>query len=386
MYREKTVSAVICAAGQGSRMNSSVPKQFLLLGGKPMITMSLEKFLKTKVVDEILLVLSKEYVLKYREELKAFPNVKVVEGGKTRQESVYRGIKNSRGEMILIHDGARPYVSENLIFQIIEKTWETGAVIPIVKVKDTIKKIDETGIKTMNREQLYHVQTPQGFWRNIIEEAHEKAVKQGFKGTDDSSLVENIGKSVHAVKGEYGNIKITTPEDLSNEDRHKNHLGGNMNDMRIGSGFDVHRLVKGRKLILGGIEIPFDKGLLGHSDADCVLHALTDALLGALALGDIGKHFPDTDIEFKDIDSRILLKKAYEIVKAKGYRLANCDITIACQAPKLAAYIPLMREAVANTLETDIENISIKATTTEHLGYVGRGEGISARASALLMK
>ena len=215
------------------------------------------------------------------------------------------------------------------------------------------------------------MQTPQGFRFGLLKEAFEKAMAEGFYGTDDASLVERLGHAVAIVPGEYTNIKITTPEDLTME-------------MRIGTGYDVHKLVEERDLILGGVNIPYEKGLLGHSDADVLTHALMDALLGAAALGDIGKLFPDNDDSFKGISSIELLKRVKSALDDKGYSLGNADVTVICQKPKLAGYIDEMRKNIAQALDTDVDRISIKATTTEKLGFTGRGEGIAAEAVCIL--
>ena len=259
-------------------------------------------------------------------------------------------------------------MSRDVIKAVAEKAGETGAAIAAVPPKDTIRHIEEG---TLDRSRLCCVQTPQGFRMELLKKAFEKAAADGFYGTDDASLVERLGHAVAIVPGEYSNIKITTPEDLTME-------------MRIGTGYDVHKLVEERDLILGGVTIPYEKGLLGHSDADVLTHALMDALLGAAALGDIGKLFPDNDDSFKGISSIELLRRVKSVLDDKGYSLGNADVTVICQKPKLAGYIDEMRVNIAAALETDVDRISIKATTTEKLGFTGRGEGIAAEAVCIL--
>ena len=376
MLKGKKIYVIIGAAGSGSRMGGPLPKQFLKIGG----TTILEKTVGTVLQlapEGIVLVTSENYLdlcrrLFAKEETAA--RLQVAVGGAHRQDSIRRGLEALRGmgaeddSIVLIHDGVRPYASGDLMRRVAETAAETGAAIPAVAPKDTIRHLTEG---TLDRSELCCVQTPQGFRMDIIEKAFSKAYADGFYGTDDASLAERAGFPVTVVEGENTNIKITTPEDLQMESR-------------IGTGFDVHRLEDNRKLILGGVEIPFEKGLLGHSDADVLIHALMDALLGAAALGDIGKLFPDSDDSFKDISSMVLLEKVGQVLSGEGYCLGNADVTLICQRPKLAPYIPQMRENIAAVLQAPIDRISIKATTTEKLGFTGRGEGIAAEAVCLL--
>lgn len=377
MLETKKVYAVIGAAGSGKRMGASLPKQFLKIGGRTILQITVEKFLQLAEVDQVIVVTSAEY-LSYCNTLFEHAigegRLVTVTGGAERQDSVSCGIRKLREfgasdqDIVLIHDGVRPFVSDALIRCTAEETERYEAVIPAVQPKDTIRHEKEG---TLTRSQLWCVQTPQGFRLSLIERALEAAVKDGFYGTDDASLVERLGRPVRIIPGEMTNIKITTPEDLPVENR-------------IGTGFDVHRLVEGRSLILGGVDIPYEKGLLGHSDADVLIHALMDALLGAAAKGDIGKLFPDSDDAYKGISSILLLEKVAQVLSRDGYRLGNADMTLICQKPKLAPYIEEMRQNIASALAVDADKISIKATTTEKLGFTGRGEGIAAEAVCLL--
>ena len=373
MLDGKKVFVIIGAAGSGKRMGAPVPKQFLKINGKTILEETVQKFKDSSIVDDITVVTSAEYV-SLCEKLFCGGGVCVVAGGKERQDSIGNALDSlkERGvsdyDIVLVHDGVRPYCSQELIQRVAKDAAEKGAVIAAVPPKDTIRHISEG---TLDRSKLYNVQTPQGFTASILQEAYGKAKEDGFYGTDDAGLVERIGISVSITEGESTNIKITTPEDLKMENR-------------IGTGFDVHRLTEGRKLILGGVDIPFEKGLDGHSDADVLVHALMDALLGACAMGDIGKLFPDTDDSFKGISSLKLLKKVREVLTERGFTLVNCDMTLICQRPKLAPYIDQMRQNIADVLETDVNRVSIKATTTEKLGFAGRGEGICCEAVALL--
>ena len=302
----------------------------------------------------------------------------VVQGGATRADSVRNGLAAATGELVAIHDAARPFVSESVITAALTAAAETGAAAPAVPVKDTVKVADPSGrvLDTPDRATLYAVQTPQCFRRALYTQA--LAAVTGEKArlvTDDCSLFELAGLPVRLTEGDYANYKITTKEDLQKE-----------KTMRIGHGYDVHRLVEDRKLIMGGVEIPYEKGLLGHSDADVLLHAVMDAVLGAAALGDIGKLFPDTDPAFKGADSRELLREAWRRIQAKGYTLGNVDVTIIAQAPKMLPHIPQMRVFIAEDLGCHMDDVNVKATTTEKLGFTGRGEGIACEAVALLRK
>lgn len=379
MIENKRVYTVISAAGSGRRMGAPIPKQFIVNRGRTILEQTVERFAGNNMVDKVILVVSGSW-REYCEKLFAFSGYKekliFTEGGAERQDSVYQALiaiekdGADADDLVLIHDGVRPYASEALIETVCRKTLEAGAVVPAVSPKDTIRHETEG---TLDRSMLWCVQTPQGFRKGLIMMAFQKAFEDGFYGTDDAGLVEYLGEKVAIVPGESTNIKITTPEDLTVENR-------------IGTGFDVHQLVEGRKLILGGVEIPYEKGLLGHSDADVLVHALMDAMLGAAALGDIGKLFPDNDDRFKGISSMKLLEEVGRVLKEKGYTLGNADVTVICQRPKLAGYIDEMRRGIAQVLDVETDRISIKATTTEKLGFTGRGEGIAAEAVCILTK
>ena len=305
----------------------------------------------------------------------------VVQGGATRADSVRNGLAAATGELVAIHDAARPFVSESVITAALTAAAETGAAAPAVPVKDTVKVADPSGrvLDTPDRATLYAVQTPQCFRRALYTQA--LAAVTGEKArlvTDDCSLFELTGRPVQLTQGDYANLKITTREDLPRPAQRKE------TEMRIGHGYDVHRLVEQRKLILGGVEIPFEKGLLGHSDADVLTHAVMDAVLGAAALGDIGQHFPDNDPEYAGADSLKLACRVAQILKEHGWRIENIDATLLCQRPKLAPHIPAMRTNLAAAFGLPVEAVSVKATTEEHLGFTGEGLGIAAHAVALI--
>ncbi len=375
MYKKMTVGVIIAAAGSGTRMGGGsreLPKQFMKIGGVPMIKKTVEVFEKNEYVDDICVVINETYRSMYEELLADCGKIRcMVPGGKERQESVGAGLRElmriSSFEYVMIHDGARPYVTGDIIEASLEAAAKHGACTAAVPVKDTIR----SGGITLERDNLFAVQTPQTFERNLIAEAYNRAWSDGYVGTDDGSLAERLGRNVAIVPGSYTNIKITTREDLPME-------------TRIGTGYDVHRLTEGRKLILGGVEIPYEKGLLGHSDADVLAHAIADAILGAAALGDIGRHFPDSDARYKGISSMLILEHTAELVRENGFEIGNVDATVVAQMPKLAPYIQQMTENIAAALGTVPERVSVKATTTERLGLTGRGEGMAAQAAALL--
>lgn len=373
--------AVLVAAGRGTRAGLDANKVFYPVEGRSPLSRSLDAIAQTGLYEGIVLVLAKDDFLAYRalaEREGACPLVKsVVAGGKTRQESVFAGLKvvPESVEWVSIHDAARPFAGEALFRATLDAARETGSGVISTDVTDTVKRVEEgRAVETLDRERLRAVQTPQSFRREEILRAHMAALADGFAGTDDATLYEREFGSATLVTadGARENVKLTHRGDF---------LRG---DVRMGTGYDVHRLVEGRPLVLGGVTIPWEKGLLGHSDADVALHALMDAMLGALGEGDIGRHFPDSDEQYRGIASTELLRRVTELARNKGYRVGNCDVTIVAQAPKLAPYIEEMRANVARVLGVDVSRVNIKATTTERLGFEGEGLGISAQAVAVM--
>lgn len=383
MYKNKTVTAIIAAAGSSSRMNRD--KLLLELCGKSVIVRTVEVFIGCGFFDEVIIVSSPKNIPEIAacmEKYSLSDRVKIIGGGKTRGESSLCGIKEAQSEYVMIHDGARPLVSEEIIEKTLAECIRTGAAAVGVRPKDTIKQVDENGIVcTVPRESTVLIQTPQAFLRSAVAEAYMDA---DFTETDDCAVLEKKGAHISIVEGSYENIKLTTPEDLiTAEEIIRQRCGERSNPhMRIGTGFDTHRLETGRALIIGGTEIPFEKGLLGHSDADVLIHAVIDALFGAAALGDIGTHFPDTDAQYKGISSMLLLERAAELVRENGFSIGNVDTTVIAQSPKLAPYIESMRTNLAQAMELDVSCVSVKAKSNEHMGFTGRGEGIEARAVA----
>ncbi len=373
MYKGKKVVAIIAAGGSGTRLGANKPKQFIKLNGEPMLCKTTDVFEKNSYVDGICVVTNKDYINTTKDMLKGYSKVlEVISGGAQRQDSVAEGLRRVKESMpdyeyVLIHDAVRPFVTAEIIESCLEETEIVGAAVAGVPVKDTIRYLG----MTLERKELVSVQTPQGFRREIIEEAYRKAYSDGYYGTDDGGLVERLGRKVAVSEGDYANIKITTMEDLKVSSR-------------VGIGFDVHRFAEGRKCVLGGVSIPYEKGLQGHSDADVLTHAVMDALLGAAGLGDIGKLFPDSDPEFENISSLILLERVREALEKKGFRPGNIDATVICERPKISAYTDSMRDNIAKALKISPNVVNIKGTTTEKLGFAGRGEGIAAQAITMI--
>lgn len=380
MQLEKA-SALIPAAGRGERFGRGANKVFCEIVGRPILAHTLAVFESCSSVDEVIVVTGADEIEAAGDMVGRLGFAKVraiVAGGAQRQDSVARGLDQVTRDIVAIHDAARPMVTCEIIDRCIEEARRTGACIAAVPVIDTIKSAsDATVTATVDRSNLYTVQTPQTFRTDLIRAAFERASADGVCATDDSALVERMGHKVSIVEGSYDNIKITTPSD---EALASMKLGGG--DVRTGVGYDVHALVEGRKLVLGGVEIEFEKGLQGHSDADVMLHAIADALLGAASLGDIGRHFPDSDPQYKGISSLKLLARVGEILACEGWRIVNIDATLVCQRPKIAPHVPPMIERISESLRIEPGRVSVKATTTEGLGYAGRGEGIGCYAVA----
>lgn len=387
-------AAVIVAAGRGSRMGLGRNKVLAGVAGVPVIVRTVRALAQTALFDGgIVVVTGAEDMEQMRALMAAHGlDVTLTEGGTDRQQSVHHGLQavNPAADIIAIHDGARPLVTRAVIERTIESAKRCGSGVAAVTLKDTVKRVDAEGavIDTPNRETLRAVQTPQTFDARLIRAAHERFADSAERATDDAALAERAGCRVMLTEGDVENIKLTTPEDMLLAQqvilRREGRQEKGSERMRIGHGYDVHRLVEGRKLILCGVEIPYEKGLLGHSDADVALHALMDALLGAAALGDIGRHFPDTDPAYKGADSGKLLDHVVSLLEERGYAVGNVDVTIICQRPKLKDYIEQMRENVAAHLHVSADCVNIKATTTEKLGFEGEGLGISSHAVACI--
>ena len=381
------ISAVLVAAGASTRMGFD--KLSVDLGGETVLHRSIRAFAQCPQVDEIVLVAGKNRAFVEAQAADCKKPVQIVTGGATRAESAKNGVLAARGTLVAVHDAARPFVSAAVIEAALDAAKQCGAAAPAVPVKDTVKQAVRGDGKTVpagcrventpDRSTLYAVQTPQCFDRaQYLAALEELDAEKARLVTDDCSLFELTGRPVQLTQGDYANRKITTREDLPRPAPKEE------TKMRIGHGYDVHRLVEGRKLILGGVEIPFEKGLLGHSDADVLTHAVMDAVLGAAALGDIGQHFPDNDPAYAGADSLKLAQHVARILSEHGYGIGNIDATVLCQRPKLAPHIPAMRANLAAAFGLPVDAVSVKATTEEHLGFTGEGLGIAAHAVALI--
>jgi len=414
MYRGRFLSVIIAAGGMGTRFGAdpyeTVPKQFINVGGNSMIIAAAQPFLECGYADEIIFVAPVGYArhtckLIVREMDGVWSHakksvqqltvdhkgkrieIKVVHGGDDRAASVQSGLtaideNASAGGLVLIHDAARPYVSVDLIIRVLETAYKHGAAVPVTHVSDTVYVDGGDGFVAgiPERKRLRGVQTPQGFDLDTIRKAHGHALAEGFSPTDDGTPVFTSGGRIALVEGDTSNIKITVPEDLPDVAA----LWGGGVGLRIGIGFDAHRFGDGRALVLGGVHLPHEKGLIGHSDADVLTHALMDAILGAMHEGDIGKLFPDTDPVFEGVSSIELLKGVVSLMDRRGYRIENADLTLVAERPRIAPYRARIEESLAYALETNVKNVSLKATTTEKLGFTGREEGIAAEAVVLI--
>ncbi len=368
-------AVIIAAAGQGQRMGFK--KQYLQLEGRPMFIRATEPFAELPFICQIIICVPQEDRGWVEEELlppfSLLPQPQVISGGETRQETIGRALKQLKPEVeiVLIHDGARPFINRDLILEVFEGAQKKGAVIPGIPLQDTVKQVEDQNRvqKSLDRDNLRLIQTPQGFAREIIEEANAIAAREGWAVTDDAGLVEKAGYPVWVLPGEESNLKVTTRRDLELSP----------GDLRTGLGMDIHPLVPGRPLILGGIQIPWEKGCGGHSDGDALLHALMDSLLGAAGLEDIGHHFPDTDEKYRDACSVDLLKTVATLLREKGWQLNNADCTLVLEKPRIAPYNEKMKVKIAEALGGEKDRIGIKATTAEKMGFIGRGEGILAQ-------
>jgi len=378
-----SVGVIIVAAGRGARLGSAVPKQLLDLGGRTILQRSIDAFADHPRVSELVVVLPAELVA-------AGPTLvgrtsracRFVAGGERRQDSVRLGLEALPAsiDLILVHDAARPFAAAALIDRVIAATEKSGAAVPAMAARDTVKRVDpgrHVVTSTLPREEIWLAQTPQGFRRSVLAAAVAIG-DQGVEGTDEAMLAERAGHGVSVVLGEELNVKITTPDDLAAA---RTRLGS---APRVGTGYDLHRLVAGRALVLAGVALPFDRGPLGHSDGDVLCHALIDAILGAAGKGDIGRHFPNTDPQWRDAPGLDLLARALAIVRGAGWSVSSVDATVVLEQPKLAPHLDDMRGRLAAVLGVTIDCVSVKAKTNEGVDAVGRGEAIAAHAVAVV--
>jgi 2-C-methyl-D-erythritol 4-phosphate cytidylyltransferase/2-C-methyl-D-erythritol 2,4-cyclodiphosphate synthase len=378
------VSAIIAAGGRGERFGAGRPKQLLTLGGVPILERSVNALLGHPRIHDLIVALPPELAAAPPEYLRArHKTVVVVEGGARRQDSVALAFARvpDGADVVVIHDAARPLVSADLIERTVAAAIADGAAVAAVRATDTVKRGDAGGrvIETLPREHVYLAQTPQAFRVDVLRDALAIAAD----ATDEATLAERAGHRVRLVEGEATNVKITTSADLRAAER---TVAAGAPAVRIGQGYDLHRLGQDRPLVLGGVTIPFDLGLVGHSDADIVCHAVTDAVLGAAGLGDIGRHFPDTDPRWKDADSVALLAAACALLREAGYGVVNVDVTVIAERPKLAPHAEAMRRNLAGALGCGIAQVSVKAKTNEGVESMGAGTSMAAHAVALIAR
>lgn len=368
------IVALIVAAGSGSRVGGDIPKQFRVVNGRPMLAHSYATLSKHSDIGTVFVSIGDGQEDLAKDALEGLPAPVLVQGGLTRRESVHHGLeeiaRQGGADFVLIHDAARPFLPDSVIDDLIRALDTTAGAVPALPVVDSLSRGDDMLSETVNRSQLWRVQTPQAFHFEAILDAHRSWT--GEEPTDDARMLMAMDGKVRIVPGSERLSKFTFSTDFAGNDMTPT--------IRSGTGFDVHRLVAGEELWLCGIRIAHDKGLSGHSDADVAMHALTDAILGALALGDIGDHFPPSDPRWKGASSDRFLKHAMTLATNEGYILANADVTIICEAPKIGPHRQAMRIRLSEIMDANLSRISVKATTTELLGFTGRGEGIAAQA------
>jgi 2-C-methyl-D-erythritol 4-phosphate cytidylyltransferase / 2-C-methyl-D-erythritol 2,4-cyclodiphosphate synthase len=383
------VTAIIAAGGAGRRLRSLKPKQLLDLAGQSILARSVAAFDSHPSISDLVVVLPADFpAAAAQAHLGATARpVTIVTGGARRQDSVANAFASvdPSAEIVLIHDAARPFVSAAIIDRTIEAAAAYGAAIAAVEASDTVKRVERHPhgaliVETIPRDSIFLAQTPQGFRREILADAVALG-RSGVNATDEAALAERAGHPVHVVPGEPGNVKITTEEDLATARR---RVESSESIDRVGTGYDLHRLVEGRPLVIGGVTVPSSRGPLGHSDGDVACHAATDALLGAASLGDIGRHFPDSDARWKGASSIALLRRAAAMVAEQRFAIANVDVTVILESPRIGDYVNAMRAGMAGALDIDMARLSIKGKTNEGLDAVGRGEAIAAHAVALL--
>ena len=388
-------AAIVAAGGRGLRLGAGLPKQFVDLGGQSILATTIRALAASDRIDEIVVAVPAEYVESEAGAWTAFAKpVTVVAGGGRRQDSVANAFAQSspQADVVVVHDAARPFVTADVIARTVDAALTHGAAIAAIPVRDTVKQTAAPGRDgtrpiraTIPRETIFLAQTPQAFRRAVLARALDEG--HSIDATDEAMLVERLGLPVHVVEGDVRNIKITTPDDLAAA-RSAEARGAKADPtmIRIGNGYDLHKLIAGRPLILAGVRIPFELGLLGHSDADIVCHAVTDAILGAAAIGDIGRLFPDTDPQWQDADSLALLTGAVARLHDAGYRVSNVDVTVIAQRPKLLPYLDRMRANLAAALGIEPGAVSVKGKTNEGVDSMGQGESMACHAVALIAR
>jgi 2-C-methyl-D-erythritol 4-phosphate cytidylyltransferase/2-C-methyl-D-erythritol 2,4-cyclodiphosphate synthase len=387
MAKSERTAAILVAAGRGLRAGAGGPKQYRTIGGKTVIFRAMEPFCTHPHIFAVQPVLNPDDTALFNEAASGLRHEPPTAGGATRQTSVHAGLEAlaaQKPDVVLIHDAARPFVSQPLISRAIDAASSSGAAIPVIPVTDTVKLVDAGGNieATPERARLRVAQTPQAFRFNVILDAHRRAARDGRSDfTDDAAIAEWAGLTVATFEGDAANMKLTTPEDFVREEA---RLASLLGDIRIGTGYDVHAFGAGDQVMICGVRVPHTKGFLAHSDGDVGLHALVDAILGALADGDIGSHFPPSDPQWKGASSDRFLKYAADRVTTRGGRIANLEVTLICERPKIGPLRDTMRARIAEISGVDVSRVAVKATTSERLGFTGREEGIAATASATI--
>jgi 2-C-methyl-D-erythritol 4-phosphate cytidylyltransferase/2-C-methyl-D-erythritol 2,4-cyclodiphosphate synthase len=380
------VSAIIAAGGRGLRFGGAFPKQLQTLGGRPILARSVDAFVACDVISEIVVALPADLAAAPPSYLaQRGKPLTVVSGGDDRRASVANAFArvSNRAEIVVIHDAARPLVTDDLIRRTVMAASEAGAAIAALRAQDTVKQTDGHGsiTATLPRDRIYLAQTPQAFRVTVLRDA----LRLAGEATDEAMLAEQAGHVVRIVDGDPRNLKITTQDDLTMAE-HFAGAGTQAPALRIGNGYDLHRLVAGRPLILGGVNIPFEKGPEAHSDGDVICHAVTDAVLGAVGAGDIGRHFPDSDPAWKDANSIELLRRASAIVRGAGYGIVNVDVVVIAQKPKIVPHVDAIRGHLAGALGCEPSQVSVKGKTNEGVDSIGAGESIAAHAVALVSR
>lgn len=388
MTQDLRAAAVVPAAGRGERLGGAVPKSLIHLAGRPLMQYALGVLQTVAEIEVVAVAVPCDLVEQVQGLVQQAGLTKariVVPGGVDRQGSVAAGLKAlpPGPDLVLVHDAARPFLSPRLVSEVIAAAARDGSATAALPVSETIKRGADGWVReTLDRASLHRIQTPQAFRRTLLEQAHEVASREGFRGTDDAVLVERLGRPVRLVLGDPINIKVTVPEDLALAEAMLAREQDAARAPRVGIGFDAHRFTPGRPLVLGGVAIAYDRGLLGHSDADVIVHAVMDALLGAAGCDDIGHHFPPTDPAYAGANSLTLLARVREMIEHRGWQPVHVDVVVIAEAPRLAPHVPAMRAAMAEVLRLSPESVNVKATTVEGMGAIGREEGIAAHAAA----